>query len=191
MPNPYDIQQERIKKLLEVAPPEMLEDIKEMGRNQMAAYSQMFGAPEDHLHDLNDGLPIIVAPCSDEFDEFVMPQENVFSIAGGGVRAEIGAAAGIVREPIEKFKPEIKGEWPNMDNNIHVIRKPVEMEIGKRYLIETKKGQVKKYLSFIDERTNTYYFVEKKDKVNSSNIGYMFAARGTAHAIQNVVAEVE
>ena len=180
MPNPYDIQQERAKKLLEVAPHEMLEDIKEMGRNQTAAYSQMFGAPEDHLHDLNNGLPIAVAPCSDEYEHFDMPQENVFSIAGAG--------CGIVREPIEKFEPKIKQEWKDM--NTELKKEPLSMEVGKRYLIETKKGREKKYLSFIDKKTDTYYFVKNLEKVNSANLGWMFAGRGTAHAIQNVVAEV-
>lgn len=180
MPNQYDIQQERAKKLLEVAPPEMLEDIKEMSRNQMAVYSQMFGAPEDHLHDFNTGLPTLVAPCNDEFDEFIMPQENVFSIA----RAEWG----IVRKPIEKFEPKIKQEWKDM--NTELKKEPLLMEVGKRYLIETKKGREKKYLSFIDKKTDTYYFVKNLEKVNSANLGWMFACRGTAHAIQNVVAEV-
>ena len=51
-----------------------------------------------------------------------------------------------------------------------VIKKePINFEVGKRYLIETKKGQIKKYLSFIDERTDTYYFVDKKD-VSIANI---------------------
>ena len=32
--------------------------------------------------------------------------------------------------------------------------------------------------------------VKNLEKVNSANLGWMFAGRGTAHAIQNVVAEV-
>lgn len=180
MPNPYDIQQERTKQLLEMASPEMLENIKAINRNQTSAYLQMFGAPEDHLHDFNTGLPTLVAPCSDEFDEFIMPQENVFSIAGAG--------CGIVRESIEKFEPKIKQEYKDMD--IETKKEPLTMEVGKRYMIETRKGREKKYLSFIDEKTDTYYFVKTPEKVNSAKLGWMFAGRGTAHSIQNVVAEV-
>ncbi len=228
MPNPYDIQQERMKEVLQTAPPEMIDDIREMSRNQMLAHTQMFGEPEDHLHDLDFDLPIATATCSDALyyerlammgegicmphastclddpdNAFIMPAENVFSVSNryrnlgvGHVgiashhRAEAAKPSiGLLREKVEDFQPEIKWEYKDMD--IEVKKEPLTMEIGKRYLIETKKGQVKKYLSFIDERTDTYYFVEKKAKINSEKLGYMFAGRGTAHAIQNVKAEVE
>lgn len=227
MPNPYDIQQERMKEVLQTAPPEMIDNIREMSKNQMLAHTQLFGAPEDHLHDLDFGLPIATATCSDAFyhesvvmtgggicsphastclddpdNAFIMPAENVFSISNRcrdlgvhvGVAAHHRAEAarpsiGLLREKVEDFQPELKWEYKDMDNEVK--KEPLTMEVGKRYLIETKKGQVKKYLSFIDERTDTYYFVEKRKKINSEKLGWMFAGRGTAHAIQNVASEVE
>ena len=224
MPNPYDIQQERMKEVLQTASQEMIEDIREMSKNQMLAHTQLFGVPEDHLHDLDFDLPIATATCSDEFsyerlakmsegvcmphastclddpdNAFIMPAKNVFSIPGGGLGIHLGAAAHhiakaarpsirLLREKVEDFQPKIKWEYKDMD--IETKKEPLIMEVGKRYVIETRKGREKKYLSFIDEKTDTYYFVKTPEKVNSAKLGWMFAGRGTAHAIQNVVSEV-
>jgi len=65
-------------------------------------------------------------------------------------------------------------------NNTHLV-------IGELYDIATKKGIVKKYLSYIDEKTITLYFVTSKNKVNSSNLGYMFGCRGTAHRSDRII----
>ena len=62
-----------------------------------------------------------------------------------------------------------------------------EMVIGKLYKINTKKGVVEKYLSYIDKRTGMHYFVDKENYVNDSNIGYMFGTRGTVYNIDNVI----
>ena len=62
-----------------------------------------------------------------------------------------------------------------------------EMVIGKLYKINTKKGVVEKYLSYIDKRTGMHYFVDKENYINDSNIGYMFGARGTMHSTKNVI----
>ena len=64
------------------------------------------------------------------------------------------------------------------------------MTIGTKYRIQTKKGIVEKYLSYIDKRTNCLYFVENKKDINDSNMGYMFATRGTSHSIKNVIEKV-
>ena len=72
-----------------------------------------------------------------------------------------------------------------------VEKTKLEMEIGQKYIIETKKGRVEKYLSYYDKQSDTYYFVDKLDKINSSKTGYMFGTRGTAHHIMNVVGIVE
>lgn len=62
-----------------------------------------------------------------------------------------------------------------------------DFEIGKLYKINTKKGVVEKYLSFIDKRNGMHYFVNKAKDVNDSNIGYMFGTRGTVYNIDNVI----
>lgn len=62
-----------------------------------------------------------------------------------------------------------------------------EMVIGEPYKINTKKGVVTKYLSYIDTRTDMYYFVDKPKYVNSSKTGYMFGVRGTVYKIENVI----
>ncbi len=62
-----------------------------------------------------------------------------------------------------------------------------ELVIGKPYKINTKKGVVEKYLSYIDKRTNMYYFVNTTKAVNYSNTGYMFGVRGTVYNIENVI----
>ena len=72
-----------------------------------------------------------------------------------------------------------------------VEKTKLEMEIGQKYIIETKKGKVEKYLSYYDKQSDTYYFVNKLDEINSSKTGYMFGVRGTAHHIMNVVGIVE
>ena len=59
--------------------------------------------------------------------------------------------------------------------------------IGEKYRIQTKKGIVEKYLSYIDKRTKMLYFVENEKDINDSNIGYMFGARGTMHSTKNVI----
>jgi hypothetical protein len=72
-----------------------------------------------------------------------------------------------------------------------VEKTKIKMEVGQKYIIETKKGRVEKYLSYYDKQSDTYYFVNKLDKINPSKTGYMFASRGTAHHIMNVVGIVE
>ena len=62
-----------------------------------------------------------------------------------------------------------------------------ELVIGKLYKINTKKGVVEKYLSYIDKRTGMHYFVNKAKEVNDSNMGYMFGTRGTVYNIENVI----
>ena len=62
-----------------------------------------------------------------------------------------------------------------------------EMVIGKLYKINTKKGVVEKYLSYIDQKNEIYYFVDKPKQVNSSKTGYMFGTRGTVYNIDNVI----
>jgi hypothetical protein len=68
-------------------------------------------------------------------------------------------------------------------NNQHLV-------IGVKYRIQTKKGIVEKYLSYIDKRTNCLYFVENEKDINDSNIGYMFGTRGTSHSTKNVIEKV-
>ena len=62
-----------------------------------------------------------------------------------------------------------------------------EMVIGKLYKINTKKGVVEKYLSYIDQKNEIYYFVDKPKQVNSSKTSYMFRTRGTVYNIDNVI----
>ena len=62
-----------------------------------------------------------------------------------------------------------------------------ELVIGKPYKINTKKGVVEKYLSYIDKRTGLYYFVNTTKAVNPGNTGYMFGTRGTVYNIENVI----
>lgn len=73
--------------------------------------------------------------------------------------------------------------YRNDKNNKHLV-------IGAKYRIQTKKGIVEKYLSYIDKRTNCLYFVEKEKDINDSNIGYMFGTRGTMHSTKNVIEKV-
>ena len=65
----------------------------------------------------------------------------------------------------------------------------ITMEIGKRYLIKTKKGIIKKYLSYVKD--GFYYFVENNKEINSSNIGFMFGVRGTVYNSKNIIGEVD
>lgn len=64
------------------------------------------------------------------------------------------------------------------------------MEIGVKYRIQTKKGIVEKYLSYIDKRTKLLYFVDDKEKINGSNIGYLFGNRGTVYSYKNILEKV-
>ena len=73
--------------------------------------------------------------------------------------------------------------YSNDKNNKHLV-------IGAKYRIQTKKGIVEKYLSYIDKRTNCLYFVENENLINGSNIGYMFGTRGTMHSTKNVIEKV-
>ena len=73
--------------------------------------------------------------------------------------------------------------YQNDKNNKHLV-------IGAKYRIQTKKGIVEKYLSYIDKRTNCLYFVENEKDINDSNIGYMFGTRGTMHSTKNVIEKV-
>lgn len=73
--------------------------------------------------------------------------------------------------------------YQNDKNNKHLV-------IGAKYRIQTKKGIVEKYLSYIDKRTKMLYFVENENLINGSNIGYMFGTRGTMHSTKNVIEKV-
>ncbi len=73
--------------------------------------------------------------------------------------------------------------YQNDKNNKHLV-------IGAKYRIQTKKGIVEKYLSYIDKRTNCLYFVKNEKDINDSNIGYMFGIRGTVHSTKNVIEKV-
>ena len=73
--------------------------------------------------------------------------------------------------------------YSNDKNNKHLV-------IGAKYKIQTKKGIVEKYLSYIDKRTNCLYFVENENLMNSSKIGHMFGTRGTMHSTKNVIEKV-
>ena len=73
--------------------------------------------------------------------------------------------------------------YQNDKNNKHLV-------IRAKYRIQTKKGMVEKYLSYIDKRTNCLYFVEKEKDINNSNIGYMFGTRGTMHSTKNIIEKV-
>lgn len=73
--------------------------------------------------------------------------------------------------------------YQNDKNNQHLV-------IGAKYRIQTKKGIIEKYLSYIDKRTNCLYFVEKEKDINDSKIGYMFGPRGTMHSTKNVIKKV-
>lgn len=73
--------------------------------------------------------------------------------------------------------------YNNDKNNNHLV-------IGAKYRIQTKKGIVEKYLSYIDKRTKMLYFVENENLINGSNIGYMFGTRGTMHSTKNVIEKV-
>ena len=65
------------------------------------------------------------------------------------------------------------------------------IDIGVKYRIQTKKGIVEKYLSYIDKRTNCLYFVDDKEKINGSSIGYLFGNRGTVHSTKNILEKVK
>lgn len=73
--------------------------------------------------------------------------------------------------------------YNNDKNNQHLV-------IGAKYKIQTKKGIVEKYLSYIDKKTKCLYFVENEKHINNSNIGYMFGIRGTMHSTKNVIKKV-
>lgn len=227
MPNPKYIQQDLMKEMIQKMPADILEQLNKPQFNPC----QMFGAPDINITDIEPNgiqMSVTIVPqearyhesivmsgsnicsphsstcLSNPDEEFKMPEENVFSIAGAGlVRHNAGsgigahrannhiAQFGVHKEIIADFelKPEIEWNYTQMD--FQIKKEPINFEVGKRYLIETKKGQVKKYLSFIDERTDTYYFVDKKEKVNSAKTGWMFASRGTAHSTYNIIKEVE
>jgi len=73
--------------------------------------------------------------------------------------------------------------YSNDKNNKHLV-------IGKKYRIQTKKGIVEKYLSYIDKKTKMLYFVENKKNINDSKIGYMFGTRGVMHSTKNIIEKV-
>lgn len=73
--------------------------------------------------------------------------------------------------------------YQNDKNNKHLV-------IGAKYRIQTKKGIIEKYLSYIDKRTHCLYFVENEKDINDLNIGYMFGPRGTMHSTKNVIEKV-
>lgn len=73
--------------------------------------------------------------------------------------------------------------YGNDKNNSHLV-------IGAKYRIQTKKGIVEKYLSYIDKRTNCLYFVENEKDINNTQLGYLFATRGTMHSTKNVIEKV-
>ena len=74
--------------------------------------------------------------------------------------------------------------YGNDKYNSHLI-------IGELYDIQTKKGIVQKYLSYVDKRTKTLYFTEERGEVKKSkHITYMLTGRGvwgTAHSTKNVI----
>lgn len=74
--------------------------------------------------------------------------------------------------------------YNNDKNNKHLV-------IGAKYRIQTKKGIVEKYLSYLDKRTKCLYFVENKKDVNFTNMGYMFGTRGTMHSTKNVIGKIQ
>lgn len=63
------------------------------------------------------------------------------------------------------------------------------MDVGAKYLIKTKSGNVEKYLSRIED--NFHYFVIKEKDINSSSLGWMFATKGTVHNLKNVIKEIK
>jgi hypothetical protein len=73
--------------------------------------------------------------------------------------------------------------YGNDKNNKHLV-------IGAKYKIQTKKGIVEKYLSYIDKKTKMLYFIENKKNINDSKIGYMFGTRGTMHSTKNIIEKV-
>lgn len=73
--------------------------------------------------------------------------------------------------------------YSNDKNNKHLV-------IGAKYRIQTKKGIVEKYLSYIDKRTNCLYFVENEKDVINPNKRYLFGTRGTMHSTKNVIEKV-
>lgn len=73
--------------------------------------------------------------------------------------------------------------YENEKNNTHLV-------IGEKYRIQTKKGIVEKYLSYIDKRTKMLYFVENKKDINNAQLGYLFTTRGTMHSTKNVLGKV-
>ena len=75
--------------------------------------------------------------------------------------------------------------YGNDKNNGHLI-------VGELYDIQTKKGIVKKYLSFVDNWTKTLYFLESKGKIRKGKYGTWMqnsygGAFGTAHSTKNVI----
>ena len=72
-----------------------------------------------------------------------------------------------------------------------IEKTPLQMEVGKKYKIQTKNGVVEKYLSYIETRAEAYYFVAKEKDINSSKTGWMFGKRGTAHNLENVIGYAE
>ena len=63
------------------------------------------------------------------------------------------------------------------------------MKIGDKVKIQTKKGIVEKYLSYVCPKTRTYYFTDNEQLINGSKIGYVFKTRGTAHSFKNIIWE--
>ena len=73
--------------------------------------------------------------------------------------------------------------YGNDKNNKHLV-------IGAKYRIQTKKGIVEKYLSYIDKRTKCLYFVENEKDINNAQLGYLFTTRGTMHSTKNIIEKV-
>ena len=70
--------------------------------------------------------------------------------------------------------------YGNDKNNSH-------LKVGELYDIQTKKGIVQKYLSYVCKWTRILYFVDDKRNVLKKNYTNMYAKRGTAHSTKNVI----
>ena len=72
----------------------------------------------------------------------------------------------------------------NDKNNSH-------LQVGELYDIKTKHGIIQKYLSYVDKRSKTLYFSEKRREVKRHKyITYMLIDKGswgTAHSTKNVI----
>ena len=74
-------------------------------------------------------------------------------------------------------------------NIINKYNDIVAMEIGKVYMIETKKGNVYKWLSYIKD--GFFYFVDSASEINLFKHGTMFVTRGTVHSVKNILKEIK